>query len=541
MDTNQPIIPEDLILKEENINIDELCKMLSHQDFMVRQKAVRNLSKIANKSTVDRLIQILDEDSYARGWAAWALSKISIEETAIELGKALKHEDQDVRSWAVWALAEIGNDAAVGKLLYAVYHPDYEVRWRAIAGLGRIFEKPSQRDDKEVLKHLLKAVQDEDYYVRSRAIASVGKLRAEVAVPLLSQALYDAEFSVRYRAAEALEKICNSEATSALIKAFKHEDSDVRCSVIYSLAQVNSKLALDTLLKALYDKESKVRAKAAEVLGKFKANEVINALLEALLDEHFYVRWRAASALGEIGSELAVNDLLQALKDKNPCVRGAAASALGQIGSKAALSGLWRSIKDKDYYVSKRVAIALKKITAKSVASKIIVNERQTKNLPNIVITSYGEASDHILCPNRGPLIKHLISIGSPGVDLPEGYTKVPHRLRLEFDDIDIPHNDPEYVLATPEHIRNVINFVSEISQLEGYILVHCQAGISRSSAVALSVCAQLLGAGKEKDAMDIVMKTRPQAMPNLWVVELADDALDRGGKLLEVAQSHQG
>ncbi|HEY9851081.1 MAG TPA: HEAT repeat domain-containing protein [Leptolyngbyaceae cyanobacterium] len=541
MDTNKQIIPEPSIPKEANTNIDEIWQMLSHQDFLIRQKGVRNLVKISNISTVERLIKILNEDSYVRGWAAWALSKIGSDEAITELGKALKNEEQDVRCWAVWALAEIGSDAAVCKLLYALYHPDYEVRWRAITGLGRIFEKPSSKDDREVLNHLLKTVKDEDYYVRSRAIAAIGKLRAKVAVPILSQALYDPEFSVRYRAAEALEKIGDSEAVSALMQALQHDDSDVRSSVIYSLAQVNSQLGIDSLLKALRDPESKVRAKAAEVLGKFKSNEVINALLEALLDEDFYVRWRAASALGEIGSEQAINGLVEALKDKNPCVRGAAASALGQIGSKSALSGLWRSIKDKDYYVSKRVAIALKKITAKSVASKMIANQSQQSNLPNILITSYGEAGEHILCPNRGPLIKHLISIASPGVDLPEGYTNVPHRLRLEFDDIDIPHNDPEYVLATPEHIRKVINFVSEVSELNGHILIHCQAGISRSSAVALTVCAQLLGAGKEKDAMEIVMKARPQAMPNLWVVELADDALGRGGKLLEVAQGYQG
>lgn len=110
-----------------------------------------------------------------------------------------------------------------------------------------------------------------------------------------------------------------------------------------------------------------------------------------------------------------------------------------------------------------------------------------------------------------------------------------------------IPHDDPEYVLATPEDIRKVINFISENvtspsppvhtgELFDGHLLIHCQAGISRSSAVALIVCAQLLGFGKE-EAMDMVLAARPQARPNLWVVELADEALGGGGKLLEVAE----
>jgi predicted protein tyrosine phosphatase len=141
------------------------------------------------------------------------------------------------------------------------------------------------------------------------------------------------------------------------------------------------------------------------------------------------------------------------------------------------------------------------------------------------------------LCTTRGPLIKHLISIGSPGDKPPEGYTQVPHRLRLEFDDIRVPDDDPEYVLATAEDIRKVIDFVPLIAQDGGNVLIHCHAGISRSSAVALTVCAMLLGARKEKEALAYVLEARPLAVPNRWIVELADEALGREGKLVEVVQ----
>lgn len=77
-----------------------------------------------------------------------------------------------------------------------------------------------------------------------------------------------------------------------------------------------------------------------------------------------------------------------------------------------------------------------------------------------------------------------VISITQPGekVDLRSGWHSV---LRLHFHDIDQPE-DP-YTLFDESHAKQIIDFVSAVNdsgQVEG-ILVHCQAGISRSAAVA--------------------------------------------------------
>lgn len=170
-----------------------------------------------------------------------------------------------------------------------------------------------------------------------------------------------------------------------------------------------------------------------------------------------------------------------------------------------------------------------------------IVSDPQADKLPTIFITSCIEASDRLLSTTTEPLIKYLISIGDPGDDPPQGYTQVPHRLRLEFHDLITPLDDPEdeEVLATPEDILNVINFASLVSQNNGDVLIHCPAGISRSSAVALTVYAVLLGPGREEEALGYVLAARPQAIPNRWIVELADEALGREGKLIKVAQNY--
>jgi len=76
-----------------------------------------------------------------------------------------------------------------------------------------------------------------------------------------------------------------------------------------------------------------------------------------------------------------------------------------------------------------------------------------------------------------------VISISglNPAV-LKDGWHSV---LKLEFDDIDTP--EEPYILFSDSQANRIIDFVEEVRashEVEG-ILVHCQAGISRSAAVA--------------------------------------------------------
>ena len=107
-------------------------------------------------------------------------------------------------------------------------------------------------------------------------------------------------------------------------------------------------------------------------------------------------------------------------------------------------------------------------------------------------------------------------------------------QLVLCFDDIASLKDD--WVLPNKKHVKSALNFADELRG--GSLLIHCHAGISRSSAVALALIAKGLGAGKEKRAFKELEKINPNCAPNALVIWLTDEILERGGDLYKTAKS---
>lgn len=63
-------------------------------------------------------------------------------------------------------------------------------------------------------------------------------------------------------------------------------------------------------------------------------------------------------------------------------------------------------------------------------------------------------------------------------------------------------------------------------------LLVHCEMGVSRSAAVALSILADRYGAGREAEAVEHLLAIRPVAVCNPRIVAVMDELLERGGRL---------
>ena len=135
-----------------------------------------------------------------------------------------------------------------------------------------------------------------------------------------------------------------------------------------------------------------------------------------------------------------------------------------------------------------------------------------------------------------------VLTLEDPGTRFGLRFHRVPApaQLILQFIDLDraapAPYDsDPRLRLATVEQVQLALDFAR--THAEQDLLVHCVAGVSRSSAIALAIFADRLGAGNEDAALTQLLHIRSIAVPNLHVVQLADGLLDRDGRLLEVVQ----
>ena len=148
---------------------------------------------------------------------------------------------------------------------------------------------------------------------------------------------------------------------------------------------------------------------------------------------------------------------------------------------------------------------------------------------PTIEVASRYEASDILSSAERCAEVTYLLSIGDVQDDLPLGYHNVDSKLRLLVADVVTEFG------ATEHDIQQIITLARELRSITGRVLIHCEAGVSRSSAAALIIYACWLGPGRELEAMERVLAQRPIAIPNRRMVALADRLLVRSGRLTAV------
>jgi len=108
------------------------------------------------------------------------------------------------------------------------------------------------------------------------------------------------------------------------------------------------------------------------------------------------------------------------------------------------------------------------------------------------------------------------------------------NHLWLQLHDISAPVEG--YVTPEASHVESLIDFVQRWPR-ETPMLIHCYAGVSRSTAAAfVSVCA-LNPAGDEKAVAIALRRASPTATPNIRIVALADQVLGRNGRMVRAVE----
>jgi predicted protein tyrosine phosphatase len=145
-----------------------------------------------------------------------------------------------------------------------------------------------------------------------------------------------------------------------------------------------------------------------------------------------------------------------------------------------------------------------------------------------IIIASRTAAARILASPTRRQGILYLISIGTASEPPPAGLRNVSRRLRLLFED----ECNPGPFGPTEQDVRLLINFARGVDLSAGRLLVHCQAGISRSAAAAAIVLAAVVGPGAEVAAADLLHRLYPACRPNRLMLQLAGQVLGTGAAL---------
>ena len=132
---------------------------------------------------------------------------------------------------------------------------------------------------------------------------------------------------------------------------------------------------------------------------------------------------------------------------------------------------------------------------------------------------------------HSGRGVTHVLSILDPGWPEPEAFQGFdPHfRATLRFHDAIEP--DPGVVLPQKSDVDAILTFGRDAGDVS-HLLIHCHAGISRSTAAMLMILAQAHPREMEDAIVDQLLEIRPQAWPNSRMIGFADELLGRDGRL---------
>ncbi|MEM1139190.1 MAG: protein tyrosine phosphatase [Pseudomonadota bacterium] len=125
---------------------------------------------------------------------------------------------------------------------------------------------------------------------------------------------------------------------------------------------------------------------------------------------------------------------------------------------------------------------------------------------------------------------RHVITLLNPedAKPTPQGVDPANH-LRIGINDVARPMFD--CIEPQRQHIDDILTFADGWDR-QSPLVVHCWAGISRSTATALTILCSLSGGRDVEAHAKALRKAAPHASPNPLLIQYADEALELEGRL---------
>jgi predicted protein tyrosine phosphatase len=129
--------------------------------------------------------------------------------------------------------------------------------------------------------------------------------------------------------------------------------------------------------------------------------------------------------------------------------------------------------------------------------------------------------------------VTHVLSILDPDWPEPPAFRAYDPHLRTTLYFHDAIEAAPGVVLPAVSDVEAILAFGRDLGGDLGHLLIHCHAGISRSTAAMTMILAEAFPHESEDSIIDRVTQIRPQAWPNSRMIGFADQLLGRDGRLI--------
>jgi predicted protein tyrosine phosphatase len=127
---------------------------------------------------------------------------------------------------------------------------------------------------------------------------------------------------------------------------------------------------------------------------------------------------------------------------------------------------------------------------------------------------------------------RSLVTLLNRGTPVVRPLAILPERhLFIEMSDILDPVDG--HILPAEQHVRDLLDFAVDWDRTAP-LLIHCFAGVSRSTAAAFIIACALSPTRRESEIAQAIRAASPTATPNTRLVAVADSILARSGRMSE-------
>jgi predicted protein tyrosine phosphatase len=166
----------------------------------------------------------------------------------------------------------------------------------------------------------------------------------------------------------------------------------------------------------------------------------------------------------------------------------------------------------------------------------VVVEDRGVRKVETIAPFGIAVCGIEELAGHCETGVSHVLSILDPDWPVPEAFGAFGEHAKLELRFHDVIEPFPGIEPPRVEHVARLLEFGRDLiaePRPGAHLLVHCHAGVSRSTASMALILAQALPRVPGEAVLAEVLRIRPQAWPNLRILEIGDALLSRGGALV--------